>query len=63
MTKDFKVKIGRNDITVRHYHSDGEVIMYVNGQPVEQISHEEHENAVVCFENLRTVLTALEGVL
>lgn len=59
---EFTVKIGRNDITVRHYYSDGEVVVYNNSRAIEQISHDEHESAALTFQQLKQVLTAIEAL-
>jgi hypothetical protein len=56
-------KLAGKVIDVTHWHSDGDVTVSVNGHMVASIGHEEHENAVVTYENTKEILAALETEL
>ena len=54
------IKIRNTNVRIIHTHSDGEVSVYVdNGKQLQSFSHDEHENAVVCFEEMCDMLEAL----
>lgn len=54
---------GNNRVVVTHTFGDGEVSVTVNGSGLVGYSHEEHENAVVTYENTCELLDALSRKL
>lgn len=50
-------------VVVRHDFSDGEVNVFFNGTGLVGYSNEEHENAVVTYENTCELLDALSRKL